>query len=128
MANAETYMRQFFKIVDPQHTRAVYQSEWFGKFTLASVIDLTAKFTVNQFLHRDDFARRYEAGKPLAVTELLYPLLQAYDSVAINADVEFGGTDQKFNLLVGRELQERMGQRPAAVLPPAVAGRHRRRA
>ena len=123
MANAETYMRQFFKIVDPQHTRAVYQSEWFGKFTLASVIDLTAKFTVNQFLHRDDFARRYEAGKPLAVTELLYPLLQAYDSVAINADVEFGGTDQKFNLLVGRELQEKMGQRPQqCFLLPLLVG------
>ena len=122
-ANAETYMRQFFRIVDPQRTQAMYQSEWFGKFTLASVIELTAKFTVNQFLHREDFGRRYEAGQPLAVTELLYPLLQAYDSVAIQADVEFGGTDQKFNLLVGRELQEKMGKRPQqCFLMPLLVG------
>jgi tyrosyl-tRNA synthetase len=112
MVNAETYMRQFFKVIDPQRTQAVYQSEWFGDFTLSSVIDLTSRFTVNQFLHRDDFARRYESGQPVAITELLYPLLQAYDSVAIQADVEFGGTDQKFNLLVGRELQGKMGHRP----------------
>ena len=113
--NAETYMRQFFRVVDPDRTRAVYQSEWFGKFTLADVIRLTSRFTVNQFLHRDDFANRYAAQRPIAVTELLYPLLQAYDSVAIEADVEFGGTDQLFNLLVGRELQEKVGQRPQAV-------------
>ncbi len=113
--NAETYMRQFFRVVDPDKTRAVYQSEWFGKFTLADVIRLTSRFTVNQFLHRDDFANRYAAQRPIAVTELLYPLLQAYDSVAIEADVEFGGTDQLFNLLVGRELQEKVGQRPQAV-------------
>ena len=114
-ANAETYMRQFFKVVDPDKTRAVYQSEWFGKFTLADVIRLTSRFTINQFLHRDDFAQRYAARRPIAVTEMLYPLLQAYDSVAIEADVEFGGTDQLFNLLVGRELQEKMGQRPQIV-------------
>ena len=113
--NAETYMRQFFKVVDPDKTRAVYQSEWFGKFTLTDVIRLTAHFTVNQFLHRDDFATRYGAQRPIAVTEMLYPLLQAYDSVAIEADVEFGGTDQLFNLLVGRELQEKVGQRPQLV-------------
>ena len=113
--NAETYMRQFFKVVDPDKTRAVYQSEWFGKFTLTDVIRLTAHFTVNQFLHRDDFAQRYAAQRPIAVTEMLYPLLQAYDSVAIEADVEFGGTDQLFNLLVGRELQEKVGQRPQLV-------------
>ncbi len=113
--NAETYMRQFFKVVDPDKTRAVYQSEWFGKFTLTDVIRLTAHFTVNQFLHRDDFAKRYRAQRPIAVTEMLYPLLQAYDSVAIEADVEFGGTDQLFNLLVGRELQEKVGQRPQLV-------------
>ena len=113
--NAETYMRQFFKVVDPDRTRAVYQSEWFGKFTLTDVIRLTAHFTVNQFLHRDDFATRYAAQRPIAVTEMLYPLLQAYDSVAIEADVEFGGTDQLFNLLVGRELQEKVGQRPQLV-------------
>ena len=113
--NAETYMRQFFKVVDPDRTRAVYQSEWFGKFTLTDVIRLTAHFTVNQFLHRDDFASRYAAQRPIAVTEMLYPLLQAYDSVAIEAEVEFGGTDQLFNLLVGRELQEKVGQRPQLV-------------
>ena len=113
--NAETYMRQFFKVVDPDRTRAVYQSEWFGKFTLTDVIRLTAHFTVNQFLHRDDFATRYAAQRPIAVTEMLYPLLQAYDSVAIESDVEFGGTDQLFNLLVGRELQEKVGQRPQLV-------------
>ena len=113
--NAETYMRQFFKVVDPDKTRAVYQSEWFGKFTLTDVIRLTAHFTVNQFLHRDDFSQRYAAQRPIAVTEMLYPLLQAYDSVAIEADVEFGGTDQLFNLLVGRELQEKVGQRPQLV-------------
>ena len=113
--NAETYMRQFFKVVDPDRTRAVYQSEWFGKFTLTDVIRLTAHFTINQFLHRDDFAQRYAGQRPIAVTEMLYPLLQAYDSVAIEADVEFGGTDQLFNLLVGRELQEKMGQRPQLV-------------
>ncbi len=113
--NAETYMRQFFRVVDQDRTRAVYQSEWFGKFTLADVIRLTSHFTVNQFLHRDDFAKRYAAQRPIAVTELLYPLLQGYDSVAIEADVEFGGTDQLFNLLVGRELQEKVGQRPQVV-------------
>ena len=114
-ANAESYMRQFFRVVDQGRTRAVYQSEWFGKFTLADVIRLTSHFTVNQFLHRDDFAKRYAAQRPIAVTELLYPLLQGYDSVAIEADVEFGGTDQLFNLLVGRELQEKVGQRPQIV-------------
>ena len=113
--NAETYMRQFFKVVDPDKTRAVYQSEWFGNFTLTDVIRLTAHFTINQFLHRDDFAQRYAAQRPIAVTEMLYPLLQAYDSVAIESDVEFGGTDQLFNLLVGRELQEKVGQRPQLV-------------
>ena len=113
--NAETYMRQFFKVMDPNRTRAVYQSEWFGKFTLSDVIRLTSHFTVNQFLHRDDFAQRYAGQRPIAVTEMLYPLLQAYDSVAIEADVEFGGTDQLFNLLVGRELQEKVGQRPQLV-------------
>jgi len=114
-ANAETYMRQFFRVVDPEKTRAVYQSEWFGKFTLASVIELTSHFTVNQFLHREDFSNRYEAQRPIAITEILYPLLQGYDSVAIEADVEFGGTDQLFNLMVGRELQEKKGQRPQVV-------------
>ena len=122
-ANAESYMRQFFKVVDRQRTRAAYQSEWFGAFTLANVIELTSRFTVNQFLQRNDFAQRYAAGKPIAVTEMLYPLLQAYDSIAIESDVEFGGTDQKFNLLVGRDLQEKMGQRPQqCFLMPMIPG------
>ena len=109
--NAESYMRQFFKVVDKERTQAVWQSEWFGNFTLANVLELTKRFTVAQFLARDDFAQRFRAQRPIAITELLYPLLQAYDSVAIQSDVEFGGTDQKFNLLVGRDLQGMMGQR-----------------
>jgi tyrosyl-tRNA synthetase len=111
-ANAETYMQQFFKIVDKKKTEIRWQSEWFGKFTLTDIIQLTSKFTVAQFLARDDFSARYKAERPIALTELLYPLLQAYDSVAIEADVEFGGTDQKFNFLVGRELQSMVGQPP----------------
>ncbi len=111
-ANAETYMKQFFKIVDKKKTEIRWQSEWFGKFTLTDIIQLTSKFTVAQFLARDDFSKRFKEERPIALTELLYPLLQAYDSVAIRADVEFGGTDQKFNFLVGRELQSMMGQRP----------------
>ena len=123
VANAESYMRQFFKVVDKERTQAVWQSEWFNKFSLADVIRLTRRFTVAQFLDRDDFAKRFQAHKPIAITELLYPLLQAYDSVAINADVEFGGTDQKFNLLVGRELQGMMGQRPQqCFLMPILVG------
>ena len=111
-ANAETYMQQFFKIVDKGKTEVRWQSEWFDKFTLTEVIQLTSQFTVAQLLAREDFSARYDAGRPIAVTELLYPLLQAYDSVAVEADVEFGGTDQKFNFLVGRELQTMMGQPP----------------
>ncbi|MDO8688023.1 MAG: tyrosine--tRNA ligase, partial [Dehalococcoidales bacterium] len=110
-ANAQTYMEQFFKVVDKAKTEVRWQSEWFGKFTLSDVMRLTSKFTVAQFLARDDFNARFNAGKPIAITELLYPLLQAYDSVMVQSDVEFGGTDQKFNLLVGRELQSMLGQR-----------------
>ena len=122
-ANAESYMRQFFRVVDKQRTQAVWQSEWFGAFSLADVLRLTSRFTVAQFLDRDDFATRFQAHRPIAITELLYPLLQAYDSVAMNADVEFGGTDQKFNLLVGRELQGMMGQRPQqCFLMPILVG------
>ena len=114
--NADSYMTQFFTIVDRDRTETRWQSEWFGTFTLASVIDLTSRFTVAQFLARDDFAKRYGSNQPIAITELLYPLLQAYDSVAVESDVEFGGTDQKFNLLVGRDLQEMKGQRPQQIL------------
>jgi len=109
--NAQTYLKQFFKVVDKSKTETVWQSEWFGKFTLDNVFDLTRRFTVAQFLARDDFAKRYNSQQPIAITELLYPLLQAYDSVAINSDVEFGGSDQRFNLLVGRDLQGMLGQR-----------------
>ena len=111
LENAETYLAQFFKIVDRARTETRLQSDWFGPFTLADVIRLTSRFTVAQILARDDFAKRYAANQPIAVTELLYPLLQAYDSIAVDADVELGGTDQKFNLLMGRDLQEMMGQR-----------------
>jgi len=122
-ANAETYMKQFFKIVDKEKTEIRWQSEWFGKFDLSDVIRLTSKFTVAQFLARDDFNKRYNEGRPIALTELLYPLLQAYDSVAIQADVEFGGTDQKFNFLVGRELQSMMGQPPQqCLMMPLLVG------
>lgn len=114
--NAQTYMQQFFKVVDRDRTEVRWQSEWFGKFGLDDVIRLTSKFTVAQFLAREDFSKRYASGRPIALTELLYPLLQAYDSVAIEADVEFGGTDQKFNCLVGRDLQQMLGQKPQQIL------------
>jgi tyrosyl-tRNA synthetase len=114
-ANAETYLRQFFKIVDREMTEVRRQSEWFGSFTLADVVRLAAKVTVAQMLERADFAERFARQQPIGVHELLYPLLQGYDSVAVQSDVEFGGTDQKFNLLVGRDLQAEAGQRPQSV-------------
>ena len=123
IANAESYLRQFFKVVDQERAQVVWQSEWFGKFTLSDVIRLTGRFTVAQFLERDDFAKRFKEHRPIAITEFLYPLLQAYDSVAIQSDVEFGGTDQLFNLLVGRELQGMMGQKPQqCFLMPILVG------
>ena len=122
-ANAETYMEQFFKVVDKKRTEVRWQNEWFGKFTLADIIQLTSKFTIAQLMAREDFSRRYSEGQPIAMTELLYPLLQAYDSVAIQADVEFGGIDQKFNLLVGRELQSTVGQPPQqCFMTPLLVG------
>jgi len=121
--NAQTYMDQFFRIVDKEKTEVRWQSGWFEKFGLEDVIRLTSKFTVAQFLAREDFAKRYAAGHPIAITELLYPLLQGYDSVVIEADVEFGGTDQVFNCMVGRELQEMVGQKPQQVfLMPLLVG------
>ncbi len=123
LANAETYLKQFFKVVDEQRTEVRWQSEWFENFTLADVIALTSKFTIAQLMAREDFAKRQQAGKPIALSELLYPLLQAYDSVVVYADVELGGIDQKFNCLVGRELQQMMGQRPQQVfLTPLLVG------
>jgi len=122
-SNAKTYLEQFFKIVDIDQTEVVYQSEWYGNFKLENVIELTSKFTVAQFLAREDFNNRYKQGKPIAITEFLYPLLQAYDSVAINSDVEFGGIDQKFNLLVGRELQSMNGMKPQqCLMVPLLVG------
>jgi tyrosyl-tRNA synthetase len=116
-------MEQFFKIVDKEKTEVRWQSEWFGRFNLADVIQLTSKFTIAQLLARDDFSKRYSEGRPITITEFLYPLLQAYDSVAVKADVEFGGTDQKFNLLLGRELQTTAGQKPQQVfLVPILTG------
>lgn len=112
MENARTYLDQFHLIVPREGTRTVLQSEWFGKFGLRDVIDLTARFTVQQMLAREEFRKRQGSGTPIPIKDLLYPLLQAYDSVAIQADVEFGGTDQLFNILAGRELQEMIGQTP----------------
>jgi tyrosyl-tRNA synthetase len=121
--NAETYMEQFFWVVNKQKTEVRWQSEWFGKFNLKDVIQLTSRFTIAQFLARDDFAKRYAEGRPITITEFLYPLLQAYDSVAIQSDVEFGGQDQKFNLLVGREMQAMVGQRPQQTfMTPLLVG------
>jgi tyrosyl-tRNA synthetase len=122
-ANAETYLSQFYKVVDEARTEIRFQSEWYDKFDLETVIRLTARFTVAQMLQRDDYSQRFAEHKPIGIHEFLYPLLQAYDSVAIEADVEFGGTDQKFNLLVGRELQQMMGQPPQqCFLVPLLVG------
>ena len=122
-ANAQTYLDQFFKIVDRDQTEIRLQSEWFGPFNLSNVIELTSKFTVAQILARDDFAKRFNTNQPITITEFLYPLLQAYDSVVINSNVEFGGTDQKFNLLVGRDLQQKEGQTPQqCFLVPLIPG------
>ena len=121
--NAQTYMEQFFKVVDKDKTELRWQSEWFSQFTLDEVIKLTSKFTVAQLLAREDFNKRYSSGNPISLAEMLYPLLQGYDSVAIKADVEFGGIDQKFNCLVGRELQQSTGQPPQQVfLVPLLIG------
>lgn len=115
-ANAETYMEQFFRVIDRQRTEVRWQSEWFGKFTLEQALDLTGRFTLAQLLAHETFRKRYESGAGLTILELMYPMLQGYDSVAIQADVEFGGTDQKFNILAGRELMAQLGMRPQQVL------------
>ncbi len=114
--NARTYEEQVFKILDPDRTRVMFNSAWFDRMGPADFIQLAAKHTVARMLERDDFARRYAGGQPIAIHEFLYPLVQGYDSVAMQADVELGGTDQKFNLLVGRELQKHYGQEPQIVL------------
>ncbi|ABY36277.1 MAG TPA: tyrosine--tRNA ligase [Chloroflexus aurantiacus] len=122
-ANAETYMEQFFRVVDRQRTEVRWQSEWFGQFTLEHALDLAGRFTLAQMLAHETFRKRYETGAPLTILELMYPMLQAYDSVAIKADVEFGGTDQKFNILAGRELMAQLGMTPQQVfLVPLIPG------
>ncbi len=116
MENAKTYQEQVFKILDPDKTKIVFNSAWMNKMTPADLIQLAAKHTVARMLERDDFSKRYKGGQPIAIHEFLYPLIQGYDSVAMKADVELGGTDQKFNLLVGRQLQAIYGQKPQTVL------------
>src|SRR6516165_6975933 len=115
-ANAETYKAQVFKILDRDKTELRFNSDWLGKLGFEGFIRLAAKFTVSQMLEREDFHKRFEEEKPIAMHELLYPIAQGYDSVALEADVELGGTDQKFNLLMGRELQRHYGQLPQIVL------------
>ncbi len=114
--NARTYEQQIFKILDPEKTLVMFNSSWMGQMDAAGMIQLAAKHTVARMLERDDFSKRYHAGQPIAIHEFLYPLIQGYDSVAMKADVELGGTDQKFNLLVGRELQKHYGQAPQVVI------------
>ena len=114
--NAKTYQEQVFKILDPGRTEVLYNSQWSDKLGAEGIIRLAAKYTVSQLLERDDFSKRFATEKPIALHELLYPLMQGYDSVAMKADVELGGTDQKFNLLVGRELQKQYGQEPQCIL------------
>ena len=115
-ANARTYEAQIFKILDPKLATVDFNSRWFNPMGAAGLIEIAAKHTVARMLERDDFAKRYKGGQPIAIHEFLYPLVQGYDSVALKSDVELGGTDQKFNLLVGRALQEAYGQEPQCVL------------
>jgi tyrosyl-tRNA synthetase len=115
-ANAETYKEQVFKILDETATEVRYNSEWLGRLGYEDTIKLTAHFTVSQMLERDDFSKRFQAEQPISLHELLYPVMQGYDSVKLECDVELGGTDQKFNLLCGRELQRHYGQKPQIVL------------
>jgi tyrosyl-tRNA synthetase len=115
-ANAETYKKQVFKILDPERTEIRFNSEWMDRMGAADIVKLAAQYTVARLLERDDFARRFRENRPISIHEFLYPLVQGYDSVALGADIELGGTDQKFNLLVGRELQKGVGQEPQVVL------------
>ncbi|HUP94025.1 MAG TPA: tyrosine--tRNA ligase [Burkholderiales bacterium] len=114
--NAETYTKQVFKILDRTRTEVVFNSSWMDKLAAADMIKLAATHTVARMLERDDFSKRYQGKQPIAIHEFLYPLVQGYDSVALRADIELGGTDQKFNLLMGRELQKHFGQKPQAIL------------
>jgi tyrosyl-tRNA synthetase len=116
LQNAKTYEQQVFKILDPERTQILFNSEWSNKLGAEGMIRLAARYTVARLLERDDFQKRFSGNQPISVHELLYPLMQGYDSVAMKADVELGGTDQKFNLLVGRELQKQYGQEPQCIL------------
>lgn len=121
--NAETYQKQIFKILDPAKTTVYYNSEWLGPMTFADVVGLAAKLTVARMLERDDFTKRYQSGQPISIHEFFYPLMQGYDSVALESDVELGGTDQKFNLLMGRTLQKEYGKSTQiAVMLPLLEG------
>jgi len=121
--NAKTYMKQAFKILDPQKTEVVKNSKWLKILKFEDVLNLTSKFTVARMLERDDFKKRFKGNTPIAIMEFLYPVMQAYDSVAIKSDVELGGTDQRFNLLMGRELQKEFSQRPQiAITMPILVG------
>ncbi|MBN2226708.1 MAG: tyrosine--tRNA ligase [candidate division Zixibacteria bacterium] len=123
MTNAETYQKQFFKILDKSKTEVHFNGEWFAKMSFQEVLQLAARFTVARILERDDFDKRFKAGNPISIHELIYPLMQAYDSVAITADVEIGATEQKFNLLTGREIQQDYNVRPQVVLTlPILVG------
>lgn len=123
LRNAETYKQQIFKILDPQKTRIVFNSDWLGKLGTEGMIRLASNYTVARMLERDDFKTRFTNNQPIAIHEFIYPLLQGYDSVALEADIELGGTDQKFNLLVGRELQKSAGQKPqVAITLPLLVG------
>ncbi|MEA3355895.1 MAG: tyrosine--tRNA ligase [Candidatus Bipolaricaulota bacterium] len=114
--NMESYQQQAFKILDPERTEIHYNSEWLGRLSFADVIELSSKYTVARMLERDDFANRFSGGRPISILEFLYPLAQGYDSVAIEADVELGGTDQRFNLLTARDIQREYGQEPQVIL------------
>jgi tyrosyl-tRNA synthetase len=116
LANAQTYREQVFKILDPDRTQILFNSEWSDKLGAEGMIRLASRYTLARLIERDDFSNRFKSGQPIAIHELLYPLMQGYDSVAMKADVELGGTDQKFNLLVGRELQKQYGQEPQCIL------------
>lgn len=123
LENAETYKRQVFKILDREKTKVVFNSEWCAGMTFTDVLALTGKYNVARMLERDDFDKRYKGGVPITILEFLYPLVQGYDSVALKADVELGGTDQKFNLLVGRDLQREYGQEPQVIMTvPLLVG------
>jgi tyrosyl-tRNA synthetase len=116
LANAATYEHQIYKILDPEKTTVMFNSQWMGEMSAADLVQIAAKHTVARMLERDDFSKRYAGNQPIAIHEFLYPLIQGYDSVAMKADVELGGTDQKFNLLVGRELQKHYGQKRQVIL------------